>query len=221
MGLWAPRFQAVWREKTPLYRPPQFVRRRIRAPSRVSLYDLRVGSRIIRRRNDAAVHRREALTFWAILLAIGLPMILAVALVAMDMRRDLSEMRSTGLKDDRGAVPVAWPELKQGSEFSGRVRMIGYMMDEHRPVRDDSRVDTFILLPEAGTFLHPAHRIPNQMVVVWSSNPVVFRERDLVWVSGNLSRTLRKSGEDQPNYAMTFADVGPLAEQDIGKWFRP
>ncbi len=136
MGLWAPRFQAVWREITPLYRPPQFVRRRIRAPSRVSLYDLRVGSRIIRRRNDAAVHRREALTFWAILLAIGLPMILAVALVAMDMRRDLSEMRSTGLKDDRGAVPVAWPELKQGSEFSGRVRMIGYMMDEHRPVHE-------------------------------------------------------------------------------------
>jgi hypothetical protein len=141
--------------------------------------------------------------------------------VAIDMRSDLSELKSTGQLDDQGAVPVGWAALKGRDEVSGRVRMIGYMMEEHRPVRDGTRVDTFILLPEAGQFLHPPHRIPNQMVVIWPSYPAVFRSRELVWVSGTLNRTIRRSGEDQPAYAMIFADVSPATQRDIGKWFRP
>ena len=32
------------------------------------------------------------------------------------------------------------------------------MMDGYRPSRDGEQVSMFILLPEAGQFLHPAHR---------------------------------------------------------------
>jgi hypothetical protein len=121
-------------------------------------------------------------------------MLLAFVLVAIDMRDDLSELKSSGWMDDKGAVPVGWPELEGRREAAAplasahwdgqrRVRMIGYMMDGYRATRDGARVGMFILLPEAGQFLHPAHRIPNQMVEVRPRRPVVFRYRDLVWAS--------------------------------------
>jgi len=153
-------------------------------------------------------------------------MLLAVALVAMDMRSDLSELKSTGQVDDKGAVPVAWPDLERPHAgprrvSPQRVRMIGYMMDGYRPSRDGATVDMFVLLPEAGQFLHPAHRIPNQMVEVRPSHPVVFHYRDLVWATGMLNRTLGGERDEKAAYAMSDAEVSPAAERDIGKWFRP
>jgi len=158
-------------------------------------------------------------------------MLLAVALVGMDMRIDLSELKSTGLADDQGAVPVGWPDLETPEarhEGPGPVRMIGYMMDGYQPVHDGALVDMFILLPEAGQFLHPAHRIPNQMVEVRPSHPVVFRYRDLVWATGILDRTFGASrntagapGNATAAYAIRAAEVTPAAQRDIGKWFQP
>ncbi len=196
----------------------EFVRRR-----RVSLYDRRVGARRIHKRDVAAGRNRnkEGLTFWSITAAIVLPTILAVALVATDMRADLSDLRSTGKVDSDGAVPLGWPELNERRQDSARVRMIGYMMDEDPGWRDGTSVHTFILLPEAGRLLHPAHRIPGQSVAVWSTKPVVFRNRQLVWASGALNRTIRRSRDDQPDWAMISADVRPATENDIRKWFRP
>jgi hypothetical protein len=148
-------------------------------------------------------------------------MILAVALVAMDMRADLSDLKPASEVDDRGAVPVGWPDLKERGEVSVRVRMIGYMMDEDPSPRDGTPVNSFILLPEAGQFLHPAHRIPNESVVVWATKPVVYRYRQLVWASGALNRTIGRSRDAEPAYALVSADVMPAAEHDIRRWFRP
>jgi hypothetical protein len=180
-----------------------------------------VGARTIHRRDDSAVRKKETLTFWAITAAIGLPMILAVALVALDMRTDLSELKPNAQADDNGAELVGWAGLKESDDSPRRARMLGYMLDDLRRPHEGSRADIFILLPEAGQFLHPAHRIPNQMVVVWPRYPVVFRNRQLVWAAGTLSRALRTSDNDQPAYAMTFADISPADERDIGKWFHP
>jgi hypothetical protein len=137
--------------------------------------------------------KQETLTPWAIIMALAFPMLLAVALVAMDMRSDLSELKPAGQADDKGAVPVGWPDLALQHESAGRVRMIGYMMDGYRPSRDGATVDMFVLLPEAGQVLHPAHRIPNQMVEVHPTHGVVFHNRDLVWASGMLNRTIGRS----------------------------
>jgi len=153
-------------------------------------------------------------------------MLLAVALVAMDMRSDLSELKSTSKVDEKGAVPVGWPELERPHERpqpvgTRRVRMIGYMMDGYQPSREGDLVDLFILLPEAGQFLHPAHRIPNQMVEVRPSHAAVFHYRDLVWATGILNRTIGNAGDDKADWAMMAAEVTPAVERDIGKWFRP
>jgi hypothetical protein len=156
-------------------------------------------------------------------------MLLAVVLVAMDMRSDLSELKSTGQVDEQGAVPLGWPDLEVLRESRRRVRMIGYMMDAaprdgyrhgYEPSRDGAQVDMFILLPEAGQFLHPAHRIPNQMVEVRPNHPVVFRYRELVWASGMLNRTIGH-GDEEAAFAMSAAEVSPAAQREIGKWFHP
>lgn len=208
------------RPESPSHRRSRVVRRRVRAQEADTLYHLRVGARAIDRRSDSAVRRKERLTFWVIIAVIGLPMILAYALVALDMRTDLSELKPR-VKGGDGTVLLGWADLKESDESPRRVRMLGYMMDDLRRPRGGSSADTFILLPEAGQFLHPAHRTPDQMVVVWPRYPAVFRNRQLVWAAGTLSRAPRTSDTGQPAYAMTFADISPADERDIGKWFHP
>jgi hypothetical protein len=140
----------------------------------------------------------------------------------MDMRSDLSELKSTGQTDETGAVPLGWPELESQRQVSRQlVRMLGYMMDGYQPAREGTRVEMFILLPEAGQFLHPAHRIPNQMVEVRPRQPVVFRYRDLVWASGILSPIVGLSRDQKAAYTMTAAEVKPASQRDIGRWFHP
>jgi hypothetical protein len=79
----------------------------------------------------------------------------------------------------------------------------------------------FILLPEAGQFLHPAHRIPNQMVEIWLSHPLPFTYRRLVWVSGVLVRTPGRRNSDKSVYAIKGAAVELAVETDITRWFTP
>jgi hypothetical protein len=43
------------------------------------------------------------------------------------------------------------------------VRILGYMIDIDAPVRDDTPVSEFGLITEAGTLLHPPHRVPKEM----------------------------------------------------------
>jgi hypothetical protein len=52
-------------------------------------------------------------------------MLLAIALVGMDMRSDLSELKSTGQVDNKGAVPVGWPDLERQHDGPQRATMIG------------------------------------------------------------------------------------------------
>jgi hypothetical protein len=178
-----------------------------------------VGARVIRK-PDFSARRKETLTLWAIIAVIGFPLFLGYVLVAVDISADLSELKPTRRVDDEGLVAVGWAEL-EGDGVQGRVRMIGYMMDGYQPSHDGANVDMFLLLPEAGEFLHPAHRIPNQMVEVRPRRPVSFRNRQLVWAVGRLNRTMGKAGEETAAWAMGDADVQPAEPRDIPKWFEP
>jgi hypothetical protein len=77
-----------------------------------------------------------------------------------------------------------------------------------------------MLMPEAGQLLHPAHRIPDEMVEVWLKTRVPFKERSLVWVSGVLTLTAQHGGEEA-SYAMRDAAIEPAIESDIKRWFKP
>jgi len=199
-----------------------------------------VGTRFIKKRGiSAAQGKREFRALAAILCAVVLPLALAFVLVALNMRSDLSELMPAEALPDGSAVLIGWQDLEvpEGKAVSleqtrsqpeRRVRMLGYMMESYgmdgrTPSPDGTPVRMFVLMPEAGHILHPAHRIPDQMVEVWPTGPVPFRFRSLVWSTGNLTRTRGPHGwhDDKPLYTMASADVQPAVDSDITLWFKP
>lgn len=205
-----------------------------RARLAIAIYYRDVGARFIRKRGTAAVLRirrkEEFRVFVMIIAGLGLPLTLAYILVAADMRSDLSDLKPTQALIDETTALIGWPELEtqDGRPISveqaswhakRRVRMLGYMMDGYNPSRDDVRVEMFILMPDAGHLLHPAHRIPTEMVEVWLKRPTPFKFRRLVWVSGVFVGTPGRPDTDKASYAMTDAEVESAAESDITRWF--
>ena len=163
-----------------------------------------MGTRVIRKNSRKPGGPAESRTLAMILGAVALPVLLACILVGMDMRSDLSELKPVTI--------LGWPDLAHWSSQSP-VKMLGYMMDGYQPAREGAQVSMFILMPEAGHLLHPAHREADGMVEVWLTRPVPFKFRSLVWVSGVLER--------RPAYAMTNAAIEPATETDIARWFTP
>ncbi len=179
--------------------------------------------------SSAARQRREFRTIVTIMAAVGLPVLLACMLVAEDMRSDLSDLKPAQSSVSNGMPVIGWPDLdpRDGHAAQTRwppqalVKMLGYMMDGYTPSRDGAQISMFILMPEAGHFLHPAHRIPEEMVEIWLNRPVWFKYRRLVWVSGLLTRANKTSDRDKALFSMRDALAVPAADQEIARWFVP
>jgi hypothetical protein len=199
-----------------------------------------VGARLIKKRgaaNNTARRKEEFRAIVMIICAIVLPLVLAFILVAADMRSDLSDLIPREALPDQSAALIGWADLEipEGRSVSleqrrwqpkRRVRMLGYAMDGytvdgHKPARDGASVEMFVLLPEAGQILHPAHRIPDQMVEIWPAHPTQFKFRSLVWATGVLARKQGRREADKALYAMTDSEVKPAAQSDITLWFKP
>lgn len=157
------------------------------------------------------------------------PLLLTYLLIAADMRTDLSELTFRQVTTDSGVALVGWRNLtkheensrKQPTKFAGgRARMLGYMMDGSHPVRDGVLIQTFILMPEAGQLLHPAHRIPDEMVEVWlaGGQSIPFLDRTLVWVEGDLRPVNDGASPGNASYAMKEAAVERAPASDIVRW---
>jgi hypothetical protein len=152
--------------------------------------------------------------------AIGLPFLLAVVLVSADIRSDLSELKAAELFGRQGTVLVGWGELDRYNR-DGRASMLGYMMDGSTPSADGAPVNTFVLMPEAGQWLHPAHRIPDEMAEVRTVRPIAFKYRQLVWVTGRLNRAINGNREESPAWSLTEAVAEFASDRDITRWFTP
>jgi hypothetical protein len=167
-----------------------------------------------------------------ILFGIGAPMFLGFILIGLDTRPDLSDGRPREAGGTDSAIPVGWPSLTQ-DELDSRsrdggdtrpkngalVKMLGYMMDGYQFAPDGTPARMFVLMPGAGHFLHPAHRIPDEMVEVWpKAGTVVFKNRELVWAKGRFEELIG-AGEERALYAIREAEVTPASQQDIAGWF--
>jgi hypothetical protein len=183
-----------------------------------------VGARVIQRpdgrRKGLHGNRRETKAMLLILAAVGLPVMLAYILVSADLRSDLSELKASVPFGSSETELVGWADLEK-RRGDGQARMIGYMMDAYEPSRDGSPVRMFILMPDAGQWLHPAHRIPDEMVEVHMVHPVPFKNRELVWVTGRLDRAFGVSGGDRAAWMLTDALVEPASDREITRWFTP
>lgn len=146
--------------------------------------------------------------------------------MAADIRTDLSELRPAKGPGDPSGMLIGWPDLEEYArhpvgEPDARVRMLGYMMDGYQTYPDGAQLQMFILMPEAGQFLHPAHRVPNEMVEVWLGQPVPFKFRALVWVSGILQRTGNSPRDEKASWAMRDAETERAEQREITRWFAP
>lgn len=124
---------------------------------------------------------------------------------------------STLLRDHPHALGArSWP-------FAGApVRALGYMAEGDYAGGEGERVQDFVLLPDAGNMVHPAHRFGDQMVAVHLAPDarVQFRSRALVWVSGTFRASAGDPVGPKPLYTLEHARVQPAEQEQIRKYFK-
>lgn len=180
-----------------------------------------MGARVIRQRASAQTTRHQTLAFFGIAASVVLPLILAYVLAALDMRTDLSDLKALPTATDGGTALVGWADLESTPwRLSERERMIGYMMDGADQIKEGVFTSTFVLMSEAGHFLHPPHREPDEMVNVRLRRAAPFIYRQLIWVTGMLTRNSDK-GVESARYTMWDASLFKATQPDITRWFSP
>jgi len=116
-----------------------------------------------------------------------------------------------------------WYALRQG-EFSpaGSIQALGYMLEGDRPLHTGDSIRDFVLLPEAGNILHPAHRIPNQMIAVHlrEGEQIQFSPRSLVWVWGTFRAGTGDPASLHAIYHLDQAQAKRADKSEISKYFR-
>jgi hypothetical protein len=95
------------------------------------------------------------------------------------------------------------------------------MMDGDRSIDKNQWVQDFVLLPEAGTLLHPAHRIRDQMIAVHleEGTRIQLSPRALVWVWGNLQASAGLGPRSEALYVIERARTRPADRADIQRYF--
>lgn len=164
---------------------------------------------------------------------IGVPMFAGYYFIARDSRPDFSDYKPQAISATDGTLLLSWSSLRQDPWYSNQpskpipssgsvISMVGYMMDGYEFTRDGSTTNMFILMPNSGHIMHPAHRIPDEMVEVWpQQGRIVFESRKLVWVTGQIvKRDVSMQGE-RALYALEKASVAPAGFDEVKRWFKP
>lgn len=135
---------------------------------------------------------------------------------------DLSDL--TPIRQTQGQYELLnWFSLRHG-RFSARtsVQALGYMVESGRSPHVADLVRNFILLPEAGNILHPAHRIPDEMIAVQlrGGEQIQFSPRRLVWVWGTFRVSPGDPAGIQPLYHLDNARATFADKSEIPKYYR-
>ena len=124
---------------------------------------------------------------------------------------------STLLRDHPGSL-VAGSSLFVGSP----VQALGYMVESDHVNGEGEWVRDFVLLPEAGNLLHPAHRFGDQMITVHLAPDarVRFSRRALVWVWGTFRASAGGPAGSKPLYSLERARVHAADMEEIRQYFK-
>ena len=160
---------------------------------------------------------------------ICLPIIAALILITKTAGPDLFDLAPVVSRSDQYVI-LAWSDLertkhamKTATVSSGTmIRALGYMMEGNLPVGDGEIVQNFVLLPDAGNAIHPAHRFGDEMIDVRldAGNEVRFAQRSLVWVWGTLRMLPGDPLGHEPLYVLENARTEPANKADIQKYFK-
>jgi len=122
-----------------------------------------------------------------------------------------------------GYALLNWFALPQGRiSTEAPAQALGYMLENDRPLHTGDWVRDFVLLPDAGNILHPAHRIPDQMIAIRlrEGEQIQFSPRSLVWAWGIFRESPADPAGVQPLYHLDEARVKKADKSDIARYFR-
>ena len=168
-------------------------------------------------------------TLILVILIACVPLVGTVAVVVSTSELDLCDLKP--LRRAGNSPVLEWAMLRRDhpgvmaandDAFSGaEVQTLGYMTDGDRPAAKGDRVVDFVLLPDAGNLLHPAHRLGDQMIAVHlrEGEPITFLPLRLVWVGGTLRVTPGDPAGPKPLYALDQARSRHAEKADIHKYF--
>jgi len=154
-----------------------------------------------------------------------------VFLATSSSQPDLSELRAIQ-QPKGGFLILSWPSLLRRHSLTigtpdemhagMEVSALGYAMEPERPLRNGERVKTFVLLPDSGNLLHPAHRFGDQMIEVClrQGESFEFRAAELVWVHGWLRILPGNPLGQVPLYQLERAHVDAASRTAITQFFR-
>ena len=135
---------------------------------------------------------------------------------------DLSDL--TPIRRTQGQYELLnWFALRHG-RFSAQtsVQALGYMVESGRSPHTGDLVRDFILLPEAGNILHPAHRNPDEIIAVQlrEGEQMQFFPRRLVWVWGTYRTSPGDPAGIQPLYHLDDARATLADKSEIPRYYR-
>jgi hypothetical protein len=172
---------------------------------------------------ELRVSRSGQLRTLILVIAIAfVPVLGTVLAIVSTTEPDLSGL--TTIRQPQGQyVLLDWLALRHG-QFSPAtsVQALGYMAESDRSLHTGDWVRVFILLPEAGNMLHPAHRIPDQMIAVrlGEGDQIQFSPRSLVWVWGTFRASPGDPAGLQPLFHLDQARAKRAEKSEISMYFR-
>jgi hypothetical protein len=163
-----------------------------------------------------------------VIVVAGVPILGTVFVTTSTSEPDLSELTPINpragqyLVLDWSALLQNEPRVSNTGPAGAEVQALGYMMDGDRSIGKNQWVQDFVLLPEAGTLLHPAHRIRDQMIAVHleDGTRIQFSPRALVWVWGNLKASAGLGRRSEALYVLERARTQPAGRADIQRYFK-
>ena len=182
-------------------------------------------------RKKVLISRQTEVRTLALIVAItAVPLIGIVWVISATSRPDLSDLVPIQ-KSLETYVLLNWATLLRehphalnvGPSAAGaQVRALGYMVEAGRPIGDGEWTQDFVLLPEAGNLMHPAHRFGDQMIAVHLQEDarVQFSPRALVWVWGTFHALPGDPAGSKPLYRLERARVQPADRNKIAQYFR-
>ncbi|HLJ49244.1 MAG TPA: hypothetical protein VKU01_24695 [Bryobacteraceae bacterium] len=184
------------------------------------------------RRSRTAVSRKKEIS--ALICALGSIGLFAAGTVFLNVTSikgpDLSDLTPM-MSDVDGYVLLSWSNLARETRpvpsslarLAGRrVQVLGYMMTGEHPPSNRRNVHDFALLPDAGTALHPAHRLGDQMIAVSlkDNQAVPFMPKTLTWVRGTFHELDGDPSASHPLYVIERAETLPANLSDIRNYFK-
>jgi hypothetical protein len=172
---------------------------------------------------DLGVPRSEAYrALIRVIVITCVPVLGTLLAIVSTTEPDLSHLTPIRRAPD-GYVLLNWFALQEGRVSSeASAQALGYMVESDRPRHAGEWVRDFVLLPDAGNLLHPAHRIPDQMIAIRlrDGEQIQFSPRSLVWVWGVFRESPADPAGIQPLYHLDAARVKRADKSDIAKYFQ-